>query len=135
MNIKEVGRPNSQYIPTSEIPMAAPKIFIYVFLVLFAVATGFLAWQAGFFSVDPEIIPPNADSLFIMGADHSLSKQIRDKLELTGFIARDTRYVAIVNSQVVENNGLISLNIGSQTVVLQVKSISSDKIIVGVHDP
>ena len=113
--------------------MAASKIFIYVILVLFAVVTGILAWQAGFFSVDPQIIPPNADSLLIMGADYTLSERIRDQLELTGFIARDTRYVAIVNSQVIENNGLISLEIGSRTVVLQVKSISSDKIIVGVH--
>ena len=113
--------------------MASRKLFYFLFILL-AIVTGILAWRAGFFSVLPEVIPPNANSLFIMDADYKFAEQIRDQLELSGFVVRDTQYVAIVNSQLVENNDLISLDLGSRTVILQVRSISSDKIIVGVYN-
>ena len=105
---------------------------LFAFLIALSFLTAVLAWRAGFFSTRPTILAPNENSLLIMGVDHKLGEKLRDRLELTGFMARDTQYVAIVNSQVVERDGVITIDLGVKKVELIVKSISADKIVFGV---
>ena len=112
--------------------MKSSNAFVFTILISLAIATGILAWKAGFFSFTPQLIPPHEDSLQILGADFNTVKEIHENLELTGFMARDTQHVAIVNAQVVETGGLLTVRIGSRMINLQVMSITADKIILSV---
>ncbi len=99
---------------------------------LFAVFTGFLAWQAGFFSFTPTIIAPGTNSMEIRGIDQLTGAKLREKLALTGFMAKGTQTVAIVNEQVVKEQEVLKVDVGRKTFHLLVTAISEERITFSV---
>jgi hypothetical protein len=96
-----------------------------------AVVTGVLAWRGGLFAAHPEMAPPTEDSLSIEGADDRVEARLRESIELTGFLRRGADYyVAIINSQVVEEGGTVVIELESVRHELRVKSISENRVVL-----
>lgn len=102
-------------------------------VLLFAVFTGLLAWQAGYFSFKPTIISPGANAMEIHGIDQFTAAKIRDKLDLTGFMAKGTQTVAIVNQQVVKEQEILNVDVGTKSYKLLVTTITEERIAFSVQ--
>lgn len=111
--------------------MARTHTMLFSGLLAFAVFTGVLAWQAGYFAMHPEYVSATDDSLAIEGTDTKLEARLRDQIQLAGFLRRgkDT-YVAIVNDQVVEPGGVVIVELGNERHELRVESISENRVLL-----
>ena len=102
-------------------------------VLVFAVFTGILAWQAGFFSFTPHVIAPGANSLQIRGIDRISASRSAERLDLDGFMAQGTQTVAILNSEVVEEEGVLTVQVGTKSYTLLVTEITEERIMLSVQ--
>jgi hypothetical protein len=108
--------------------------FVLQLVVLFAIITGVLAWNANFFSFEPEIIEPGENALEIQGVDIEVEEQLRLELVLSGFIKKGDKFVAIINDQIVETDEIVVITLQKTEYSLVVKSVSAEQIVFYVRD-
>ena len=102
---------------------------------VFAVVTGLLAWRAGYFSFKPEFIAPSDDAVVIQGIDQPTTERVAEKLVLTGFIKQGSRFVAIIDDQVVEVGEVLLVSDGPTQYRLLVNAISSVRVVLSLVEP